>query len=120
MALGDSLLSTCQPLSPCRALPQLPGSAVQKTSLSEERLAVLLHSSRLIGNIGQQSYLTGTLDGHGQITLMTGTGAGHTAGNDLGALRDILAQTVNVLIINMLGRSALFCQQPWFVKPPLS
>lgn len=44
--------------------------------------------------------MTGTLDGDRQLTLMTGTGAGHTAGQDLGALGNEAAQSGNILVIN--------------------
>jgi hypothetical protein len=60
--------------------------------------------------------VTSTLDGDGQCALMVSAGAGHTAGNDLSTLRDVLTQTGHVLVIdgvdaidteaaNLLGRA---------------
>ena len=46
--------------------------------------------------------MTGTLDGHGQLALMESAGAGDAAGDDLGPLAHILAQTGNILVINVL------------------
>ena len=46
--------------------------------------------------------MTGPLDGDGQLALMERAGAGDTAGDDLGALADILAQTGHILIVDML------------------
>ena len=37
--------------------------------------------------------MTSTLDGDGQCALMISASAGHTAGNDLCTLRDVLTQT---------------------------
>lgn len=42
------------------------------------------------------------LDRDGQLTLMTGTGAGYTAGDDLSAVGEISSQTGDVLIINIM------------------
>ena len=44
--------------------------------------------------------MTSTLDGGGQCALMISAGAGHTAGNDLCTLRDVLTQTGHVLVID--------------------
>ena len=44
--------------------------------------------------------MTSTLDGDGQCALMISAGAGHTAGNDLCTLRDVLTQTGHVLVID--------------------
>ena len=44
--------------------------------------------------------MTSTLDGDGQCALMISAGAGHTAGNDLCTLRDVLTQTGYVLVID--------------------
>ena len=57
--------------------------------------------SQLIDSVGQQRDGTGALDGLRQLTLMLGTGAGHTAGHDLAALVDVTAQTVHVLIVDI-------------------
>ena len=55
---------------------------------------------RLVADVGHQSNVTSTLDGDGQCALMVSAGAGHTAGNDLSTLRDVLTQTGNVLVID--------------------
>ena len=57
----------------------------------------------LFGNVGQQRDGTRALDGDGELTLVTGTGAGHTAGKDLGALRNELSQLRNILVINAVN-----------------
>ena len=59
--------------------------------------------TNVLGNEGQQSDLTGTLDGLGQLALMHSTGTGGTAGQDLGALADEAAQLGGILIIDMLA-----------------
>ena len=46
--------------------------------------------------------MTGTLDGLGQLTLMHGAGTGHSAGQDLASVRNILAQLGSILIIDVL------------------
>ena len=56
----------------------------------------------LFGDEGEQSDLTGALDGLGQLTLMHGAGAGGSAGQNLGALRKETAQLGGVLIIDVL------------------
>ena len=71
-----------------------------KKSLPTGRLFLM---TNLLGNEGQQSDLTGTLDGLGQLTLMHSTGTGGTAGQDLGALADEAAQLGGILIIDMLA-----------------
>ena len=58
---------------------------------------------RSVGDVGQQSDLTGPLDGLSQLTLMHGAGAGGTAGQDLGTLRNETTQLGGVLIINALA-----------------
>ena len=52
---------------------------------------------RLVADVGHQGNVTSTLDGHGQGALMESAGAGHTAGNDLCTLRNVLTQTGHVL-----------------------
>lgn len=54
----------------------------------------------LVGNVGKQSCLTGALDCGRQLALMLRTGAGHTAGKDLGALGNVLAKTSHILVID--------------------
>lgn len=46
--------------------------------------------------------MAGTLDGHGQLTLMAGTSAGHSAGDDLGSLGKVSPQAGDILIIDGL------------------
>lgn len=52
--------------------------------------------------------MTCALDGGGQSSLVTGTGAGHTAGKDLCALGSILAELSNILIVD--GFSLLYAE----------
>ena len=46
----------------------------------------------------QQRDLTRALDGHGELTLMHGAGAGHAAGQDLSALGNISAKLGGVFV----------------------
>ena len=57
----------------------------------------------LFGHEGQQSDLTGPLDGLGQLTLMHGAGAGGSPGQDLGPLGDVAAQLGGILVIDGLA-----------------
>lgn len=56
-----------------------------------------------IADIGQESQMSCTLDGGGQLTLMPGAGAGNTAGNNLSAVGKISAQAEGILIIDILN-----------------
>ena len=56
----------------------------------------------LFGDEGEQSDLTGALDGLGQLTLVHGAGAGGPAGQDLGPLGNEAAQLGGVLIVDIL------------------
>ena len=57
----------------------------------------------VVGDVGQQSDLTGPLDGLSQLTLMHGAGAGGPAGQDLGALGNKPTQLGSILIIDELA-----------------
>ena len=46
----------------------------------------------LVSDVGQQGDLTGTLDGGGQVTLVSGAGTGGTAGQNLAALGQVTAE----------------------------
>ena len=59
-----------------------------------------LKANSLVSYVGQQSDVTSSLDSHGQFSLVTGAGAGHTTGNDLGALREVSSQASYILVIN--------------------
>lgn len=59
--------------------------------------------------------MTSTLDGDGQCALMVSAGAGHTAGNDLSTLRDVLTQTGHVLVID--GVDAIDTEAATFLRP---
>ena len=54
----------------------------------------------LVSHVGQQGNVPGALDGHGQLTLMSSTNAGHSAGEDLASLGDVLAKLCSILIID--------------------
>ena len=56
----------------------------------------------LVGDVGQQSNVTSTLDSIGQPTLMHSTGASGTTGQDLGTLRHEALQLSNILVIDVL------------------
>ena len=57
----------------------------------------------LVADERQQSNVTGPLDGDRQFTLMSRTGAGNTAGQNLRALRNEAAQTVDVFVVDILN-----------------
>ena len=44
--------------------------------------------------------MTGTLNGHSQLALMAGAGAGHSARQNLRALGNIAAESGYILVIN--------------------
>ena len=50
--------------------------------------------------------MTCSLDGNGQLTLMSCAGTGNSSGKDLSALRDVLAQLCCILVINRIIFSA--------------
>ena len=52
----------------------------------------------MAGGVEQQSHLTGALDLGGEQALVLGAGASDTAGNDLAAFRDIVAQDVGAYL----------------------
>ena len=54
----------------------------------------------LFSHVGQQRDLTSTLDGGGQVTLVSGTGTGGTAGQDLATLGQVTAQLGSILLID--------------------
>ena len=57
-------------------------------------------SMKLLGNVGQQSDLTGALDSGGQGALMCCAGTGGTAGQDLAALGQVTAELCSILVID--------------------
>ena len=56
-----------------------------------------------IADVGEKSQMSGALDRNGQQPLMTGAGAGHSAGNDLSSLRKISPQAGNIFVIDGLN-----------------
>ena len=62
---------------------------------SEERCIVLL-----VSHVRQKGNGAGTLDSDGELTLVSSTGTGYSAGKDLGTLGNELAKTGYILIIN--------------------
>ena len=53
-----------------------------------------------VSDVGQQSDLTGPLDGGGQVPLMGCAGTGGTAGQNLAALGQVTAELGGVLVID--------------------
>src|SRR4030042_6843934 len=53
-------------------------------------------------DVVQESHQPRSLDGRGQPALMKGAGPGDPAGRDLAPVRDVLAQDVHVLIVDVL------------------
>jgi hypothetical protein len=56
----------------------------------------------LVHNIGQESYLTGSLDSISKFALMGGAGSGGAARQNLSALRQETAQLSGVLVVYMV------------------
>ena len=57
----------------------------------------------LVGHVGHECDLTGTLDGYCQLALMLCAYAAHPAGHDLAALGGALAEPCHVFIIDVLN-----------------
>src|SRR2546422_7806960 len=72
----------------------------------------------LFRRIGQQGQLSGAFDGRGQDGLVRRTVRGDTAGENLAALRDEPAQTVDILVVNGIGLLAAKCAFPALGPPP--
>ena len=72
--------------------------ASQKKTPEAEASGVI--GTRSVSDVGQQSDLAGTLDGAGQVTLVSGAGTGGTAGQDLAALGQVTAELSGVLVID--------------------
>ena len=60
----------------------------------------LSHAPRLVSDIGQQSNVAGALDSDLNLSLVLSAGTGHTAGQDLAALADELAELVGILVVD--------------------
>ena len=69
-------------------------------------------SSILLGDEGQQSDLTGPLDGLGQLALMHGAGAGGSAGQNLGPLGNEAAQLGGILVVDATRQIGNFVYVP--------
>ena len=59
-----------------------------------------LSCNELFSNVGQQSDLTCALDSGGQVTLVSCTGTGGTAGQNLATLGQVTAELSSVLVID--------------------
>ena len=59
----------------------------------------------LVAHIGQQRQMACAFDSLGQGALVNGTGAGHAAGQNLGALREQSSEFCNIFIIDDTARS---------------
>ena len=56
--------------------------------------------AELVSDVGQQSHVAGALDGDLNLSLVLSAGTGHTAGQDLAALADELAELVGILVVD--------------------
>src|SRR5690606_32469157 len=59
-------------------------------------------SGVVVVGVRDQRQETGALDGRGQLALVLRLGAGDAAGNDLAGLGEVLAQGVEILVIDLL------------------
>ena len=55
---------------------------------------------KLVADERHQGNLTSALDSDGQLSLVTSTGTGYAAGQNLGTLGHVTAQTSNVFVID--------------------
>ena len=60
----------------------------------------LSHTPISVSDVGQQSDVAGALDGDLDLSLVLSAGTGHTAGQDLAALADELAELVGILVVD--------------------
>ena len=56
-----------------------------------------------VADVGKKRNDSRALDRIGQLTLVSGAGARNSAGQDLGALGDVLSQSVDVLVVNVIN-----------------
>ena len=56
-----------------------------------------------IADVGEKSQMSGALDRNGQLPLMTGAGAGHSAGNDFCSLAQVSSQAGNIFVVDILN-----------------
>jgi hypothetical protein len=59
-------------------------------------------NTKLFGYVWKKSDMTRTLDGYGQLPLMSSAYTGHATRQDLGAFRKKSAQSRNILVVDML------------------
>ena len=57
---------------------------------------------KLVAHIGEQRNVTGAFDRNRQLALMICAGTGNAAGNNLRALGNVLAQTRNILVVDVV------------------
>ena len=53
-----------------------------------------------LGGLGEQGYRARAADGAGELPLVTGAASRYAARGDLAALRDEVAETANVLVVD--------------------
>ena len=68
----------------------------------------LSHAPILVSDVGQQSDGAGALDSDLNLSLVLSASTGHTAGQDLAALADELAELVGILVVD---KSDLVCAE---------
>ena len=57
---------------------------------------------QLVGSVGHQRNVTGTLDRCGELTLVESTGTGDSAGQNLGSVGNVSSQLIDILVVNFL------------------
>ena len=106
-------LRRCSSRDICICLPiktvlhLIPPIFIYKKLLSFRTGAHILQvRSELLLDVRKDCKVTCSLDGNGQLTLMSCAGTGNSSGKDLSALRDVLAQLCCILVINRIIFSA--------------
>lgn len=74
------------------------GTQFKYRNLPESEITQLV---RLNCRVGHQGNMPGSLNGHGYLSLVPGTVAGDTPGNDLPSLGNKVFQQLRILIINL-------------------
>src|SRR4029077_6594137 len=71
-------------------------------ALARARLTACLRAE-MLGRVRQQGDVAGSLERHGELALVTGAGAGLPPRLDLGSLRQVAPEAVDLLIVDLDG-----------------
>jgi hypothetical protein len=80
--------------SRARAVP------VSRRGQSQAKVCSRCHLGDLLRDVGEEAELPSPLDSRGQLVLMTTAAAGHAGGTDLALLRELAADSAEVLVVD--------------------